>query len=65
MSQTNPAAKPFKVTSNPANERTFKTWVRGWRNDGRASVVSKAMAVYAIDGALATLDSDNPFTLDN
>ena len=67
MTKTNTARLPrnFKSTSNPANERTFKSWVRGWRNSKRASVVSEAMASYAIDGALGALDSDNPFTLDN
>jgi len=46
----------------PRTERSFRSWLRNWRNDKRESVVTEAMAAYAIDGALASLDTDNPFT---
>jgi hypothetical protein len=63
MSQIKIERLPEGIRITPAPRSTrFQTWLRNWRNDKRDSVVSKAMSTYAIDGALASLDTENPFT---
>lgn len=53
----------FKIV--PRSEDSFKVWLRDWRSDKRASLLARAAAAYAIQGALKALDTEgNPFTID-
>ena len=64
MSQTAQIKRLTKATPAPA---TSLDWLRSLaakaRKANEASIVSRAMAAHAINGALTALDDDNPFTI--
>ncbi len=68
MSKTLNYSQHLQALATPvATRQTPRDWLRAQAaklRRNQPSIVSRAMATHAVNGAINALESDNPFTLD-